>query len=139
MDRIEEVEELETREALRVELRDALVSCFRAGVAVEDVESLIKSAQRRAGEEEEEERGGTRIPASALRCAELRNIARRIERGEINAIIFAYHVEPIAGEPVTISFIDYERTRGLAACEECFYNLRDRFDESEGESVEEGE
>jgi len=130
----DEMRGLETREVLRVELREAVAACIRAGFTPEEIDVVGQSGAARA-EEEEGARArfamGPGVSHPLQRAGELRALARSVERGEINALVFAYHATTQEGPIRTISFFDHDLVYGLAAAEECLDHLLERFGRAE--------
>lgn len=127
----EELEDMARREAARVELRDAVAAALRAGLTPAALDEEIKRGAKLA-EEEEPAPGdadhGVGLASRELRASELRHLARRVERGEVDGIALAYRTR-YEGEPVCLSLVAADPTVGAVAAQDCFEALRARFEE----------
>lgn len=128
----EELEEMAGREAARVELRDAVAAALRAGITPAALDEEIKRGAQLAEEEAAPAPGdadhGVGLASRELRASELRHLARRVERGEVDGIALAYRTR-YNGEPVCLSLVAADPTVGAVAAEMCFEALRARFEE----------
>lgn len=130
----EELEEMAAREAARVELREAYAAALRAGLSAEELraEELrgAKLAEEEAAPLDGEPDQGVGLASRELRASELRGLARRVERGEVDAIALAYRVR-FEGSPVCLSLVASDPTVGAVAAQQCFDALAERFNDDE--------
>lgn len=131
----EELEEMAAREAARVELREAYAAALRAGLSVEDLRAEELRGAKLAEEEEAapldgEPDRGVGLASRELRASELRGLARRVERGEVDAIALAYRVR-FEGSPVCLSLVASDPTVGAVAAQQCLDALAERFNSDE--------
>lgn len=110
-------------EALRVEVRDAVLSAMRSGLSFADCCAAALDASARFDANEDEERD----PVWSERVDDLRALARLVDKGEVSALVLAYQLE--RDSTVFLTLVAHDATLSLARCEDMIDALQARIKE----------